>query len=129
MNDQFARQKARAVGKLTEGFLLNDPSLEDLKIMNSLPDETIKRRTREIYFSGPKGKGLIKKVEGTHLEHVILWHEGWVEFFKKFGFNVDLSKFPMKPYTAGHDWTILNPNPDSFSFAWDIAKQVMPKTY
>ncbi|KKP88261.1 MAG: hypothetical protein UR92_C0009G0008 [Candidatus Nomurabacteria bacterium GW2011_GWA2_35_80] len=54
MNDMLARQKARAVGKITTALLLNDPSEEDLRVINSLPDATIKRRVKTIYFPLPK---------------------------------------------------------------------------
>ena len=36
MNDMLARQKARAVGKITSALLLNDPSEEELKVIKRL---------------------------------------------------------------------------------------------
>ncbi|KKP71826.1 MAG: hypothetical protein UR70_C0018G0016 [Candidatus Nomurabacteria bacterium GW2011_GWB1_35_20] len=93
MNDMLARQKARAVGKITTALLLNDPSEEDLRVINSLPDATIKRRVKTIYFPGVKG--LVKKVEGVYPESLLEFHDGWVEFYKNFGITIDLNDFPL----------------------------------
>ncbi|MFA6273742.1 MAG: hypothetical protein WC662_01130 [Candidatus Paceibacterota bacterium] len=123
-NDTLARQKARAVGKVITGLLLNDPSEAELRVINELSDATVKRRIRTLYI--PADSGLIKKIEGAHPEILLAFHEGWVEFFKKFGIEIDLAKFLLKPYSEGRDWSIIDPNPESFFYGWEIAKQVMP---
>jgi len=89
--------------------------------------ETFKRKLRLIFYPG--GTGLVKKVEGVHPEILLAFHEGWVEFFKKFGIEIDLANFPLKPYSEGRDWSIVNPKSESFFHGWEIAKQVMPAVH
>ena len=125
MNDMLARQKARAVGKITTALLLNDPSEEDLRVINSLPDATIKRRVKTIYFPGVKG--LVKKVEGVYPESLLEFHDGWVEFYKNFGITIDLNDFPLPKNIIlepeQNYWSIVVPdmNPQK---AFELRKQI-----
>lgn len=128
MNDTLARQKARAVGKITAALLLNDPSEKDLRKMNSLPDATIKRRVRESFFPG--GNGFVKKVEGQYPESLLEWHDGWVEFFKGFDIVIDLSDFPLPKNLNLEEgnkyWSIIVPEGMNPQKAFELRKQITP---
>ena len=93
-NDMLARQKARAVGKITTGLLLLDPSEKDLRIINELSDITVKRRINEAFF--PES-GEFKKIVGKYPESLLEFHEGWVDFYKEFGIIIDLNDYPLPP--------------------------------
>ena len=47
-------------------------------------------------------------------ESLLMWHEGWVEFFKKFGFTIDLADYPILPhikFDLHQDyWSIIEPS-------------------
>jgi len=124
----LARQKARAVGKVTAGLLLNDLSEEDLRVINILPDATVKRCMRELYFPG--GNGLVKKIEGTYPESLLRFHEGWVEFYKNFDIVIDLNDFPLPPYERlileeGKEyWSIVAPEGMNPQKAFEIRKKI-----
>lgn len=126
MNDTLARQKARAVGKITSALLLNDPSEEELQVINSLSDATTKRRVKAIYFPG--GKGLVKKVVGVYPEFLLEFHEGWVEFYKCFGISIDLNDFPLPKNLIlepeQNYWSIVVPDGMNPQKAFELRKQL-----
>ena len=128
MNDMLARQKARAVGKITTGLLLNDPSEKDLRVINELPDATVKRRIKEIFFPG--GNGLVKKVAGAYPESLLVFHEGWVEFYKNFDIRIDLNDFPLPPLErltmeeGKNYWSIVAPDGMNPQSSFEIRKQI-----
>jgi len=128
MNDTLARQKARAVGKITTALLLNDPSEEDLRVINSLSDATAKRRVKAIYFPG--GKGLVKKAEGVYPEFLLEFHDGWVEFYKNFDITIDLNDFPLPNnliLEPGQNyWSIIVPDGMNPQKAFELRKQITP---
>ena len=127
-NDTLARQKARAVGKITTALLLNDPSEKELRIINELPDATLKRRIKTIYFPG--GNGLVKKVIGAYPEFLLEFHEGWVEFYKNFNIAIDLNDFPLPPFEklfledGKNYWSIVTPNGMNPQKAFELRKQI-----
>jgi len=126
MNDTLARQKARAVGKITEGLLLNDPSEKDLRGINELFDATIKRRIKESFFPG--GNGLVKSVSGKYPESLLEFHEGWVEFYKNFGISIDLNDFflpeNLKLLEGKNYWSIVAPDGMNPQSSFSIRKQI-----
>ncbi len=104
--------------------------LETAKLLAGKP-EKLKRKVREIFF--PKaGGGLTKKIQGQYPETLLEFHDGWPEFYKNFGYNIDLADYPLPKNLVLLDgknyWSNVVPPGFNPQKAFDIRKQ-LTKTY
>lgn len=89
---------------------------------------TFQRKIREMFFFNENG--LIKKVEGRYPESLLEFHEGWPEFYKNFGINIDLNDFPLPQNLILEDgqdyWSIITPNGFNPQKAFALRKEISP---
>lgn len=123
-----ARQQARALGNITEAFLLNNPSKEELHFINTLPEAALRRKVKDIYFVSEGKPKLAKNANQIIPEKLLIWHEGWVEFWKKFGITIDLADYPILPhikFNPGQEyWSIITPPEFSPMKSYEIRKGI-----
>ncbi len=133
MAETVARQQARAVGTITECFLLGNPSESDLHKINTMPEKTLQRKIKTIYSVADGIPGIVKNNPGQVPELLLEFHEGWVEFYLKHGIKIDLNDYKLDPsrftFADGQNyWSIITPPAMTPQKAYEIRKSVS-KTY
>lgn len=121
-----ARQKARAIGQISEALLLNNPSRDELHVINTLPEAILRRKVKDIYYVSDGKPKLAKNTNQNIPEKLLIWHEGWVEFWKKFGITIDLADYPILSHVKfepGHSyWSIITPPDFTSEKVYEIRK-------
>ena len=88
--------------------------------------EILKRKLKELFF--PNENVLLKTADGKYPEDLLEFHEGWVEFYKCFGINIDLADFPLPKNLILDEgkkyWSIVMLNEMNSQSSFEIRKQI-----
>ncbi len=132
-NKNNARAGEKLIGAVTHQILKNQFTTEEANWLNSASEATLNRRIKSVYNPVVNTQGMVKTKNGIYIpEKVQIWHEGWVEFYKKFGVAIDLNDYPILPnivFEEGQDyWTIITAPGMNPQTAFEIRKQ-LTQTY